>query len=621
MSTLPIYGIDLGTTCSTIGRVEQGVPVLVEIDGSVLVPSIVSFRADGSTLVGRAAENNAAVDPDRTVRSAKRFMGSDHKYEVDGRWLGPGEVATYVLRHLADGVERAHGARPVRVVITVPAWFTQPARAETQRAAEAAGLEVVRLINEPTAAALAHAHGQPTERRALVYDFGGGTFDVSLVEQSGTLVEVRASHGDTRLGGDDVDAALAEIVRERVRETEPPIAELLRTSRGARERLLLAVRDTKHTLSEALEATVRVPFLGDIDGRAVHLEQRLDRADVQRVVQPLVERTLDSVDTVLADTHMRPNEIDELLLVGGSTRMPAVWHTLHQHYGWEGSAAVAPDLAVGLGAAIQAAIVEDIGIATSLIDVAPHSLAVTAADSTHSFLSCAVITPRNAPLPARHTERFQTGNRHQREATFVVVQGSDPNPLRNVVLGKLTLDGLPSAPAGRESRPLAIEFRHDLDGIVTIRITDELSGRSADGHVVAGGAEAREQREDLIRQLELEGLIPGDGTDEDPWLENEVGDDVGGDIDTSGVEHRSFEALNTFTLTPPSRQDGEEAKAAFQRVLGREVLLKAEHPTCGKELCDLARAGLTDFAQGDVGAGVARYDELADLMFVNGVYL
>jgi molecular chaperone DnaK len=615
MSTPTIYGIDLGTTCSTIGRVEHGIPTLVEIDGSVLVPSIVSFRADGSTLVGRAAENNAAVDPERTIRSAKRFMGTDHKYEVDGRWLGPGDVATVVLRYLADGVLRAHGTRPERVVITVPAWFTQPARAETQRAAEAAGLEVVRLINEPTAAALAHAHGQPTTRRALVYDFGGGTFDVSLVEQSGTLVEVRASHGDTRLGGDDVDAALAELVRERVAETEPSVAELLRTSRGARERLLLAVRDAKHTLSEALEATVRVPFLGDVDGRAVHLEQRLDRADVERVVQPLVQRTLESVDTVLADTRMRPGDIDELLLVGGSTRMPSVWHALHQHYGLEGSAAIAPDLAVGLGAAIQAAIVEDIGVATSLIDVAPHSLAVTAADPTHTYLFCTVITPRNAPLPARHTERFQTAGRNQREAAFVVVQGSDPNPLRNTVLGKFSLDGLPAAPAGREGRPLAVEFRHDLDGIVTIRVTDELSGRSTDGHVVAGGAEAREQREELIRQLEFDRLIPGDGTDADPWLEHEVHTDVR-DVDATGAM-----SLDTVTLTPPSKKDGEEAKAAFQRVLGREVLLKAEHPTCGKELCDLARAGLTDLAQGDIGAGVARYDELADLMFVNGVYL
>jgi len=610
MSAPTIYGIDLGTTCSTIGRVEHGVPTLVEIDGSVLVPSIVSFRADGSTLVGRAAENNAAVDPDRTIRSAKRFMGSDHKYEVDGRWVGPGEVAAIVLRYLADGVERAHGMRPKRVVITVPAWFAQPARAETQQAAEAAGLEVVRLINEPTAAALAHAHGQPTIRRALVYDFGGGTFDVSLVEQSGTLVEVRASHGDTRLGGDDVDAALAEVVRERTHETEPAVAELLRTSRGARERLLLAVRDTKHALSEALEATVRVPFLGDIAGRAVHFEQRLDRADVERVVLPLIERTLGSVDTVLADTHMRASDIQELLLVGGSTRMPAVWHALHRHYGWEGSSAVAPDLAVGLGAAIQAAIVEDVGVATTLIDVAPHSLAVTAVDPSHTYLACAVITPRNAPLPARHTERFRTTGRLQREAAFVVVQGSDPNPLRNIVLGKFGIDGLPAAPAGHEGRPLAVEFRHDLDGIVTIRVTDELSGRSADGHVVAGGAEAREQREELIRQMEADGLIPGDGTDADPWLEDEV-----------DAEFHGAEALDAVTLTPPSRQDGEEAKAAFERVLGRERLLKAEHPTCGEQLCALARAGLSDLARGDVGASVARYDELADLMFANGVYL
>jgi len=612
--TSNIFGIDLGTTCSTIGRVEDGQPRLVPIAGSVLVPSIVQFRPDGTTVVGREAENGIALEPERTVRSAKRSMGTSHVFTIDGRAVTPEDVAAEVLRYLADGAEAATGTRPKQVVITVPAWFNQPARAATQRAAEAAGLEVVRLVNEPTAAALAHAHGTDVHRRALVYDFGGGTFDVSLVDQAGELVEVRGSHGDTRLGGDDIDAAIARVVRNRVQSSAPEVAKLLETSRAAFERLLLAARDAKHELSESLSTTLRVPFLGDVDGRAVHLEERLERAELETILAPLVERTLESVDTVLRDARIAADEVDELLLVGGSTRIPAVWDALHRHYGWEGSAKISPDLAVGLGAAVQGAIIEGIGVSAMLVDVAPHALAVVSMDATHTRMVAHVITPRNVPLPARHTKEFSTISKHQKQIDIYVVQGSNPNPLRNVILGLAAMEDLPPAPSGRQGRPVAIEFRHNLDGLVTVGVTDVLSGRRVETQITASGREERELREKFVLSLEDDDLIPGDGTDPDPFLEHEV-------QGAGQVAVDAGDALEPFVLTPTARPDVSSAKSAFERVLERSDTLLREHAACAAELTALAHSGLAAVKAGDEEAALGSYDQLSDALFENGVYL
>ena len=615
MSNAPTFGIDLGTTCSAIGWVHEGRPRLIEIEGDALVPSVVSFPTKGDPLVGRSALNRLALEPERTIRSAKRRMGSDFRWAIDERMVSAPEISSLILEHLCRGAEEATGLRPRRVVITVPAWFHQGQRADTRRAAELAGLELVRLINEPTAAALAHAHRQDIERRALVYDFGGGTFDVSLVDQAGSVVEVRASHGDTNLGGDDLDAALAAIVLEGLRTEDRALHDAIRNSAPARTRLELAVRDAKHELSTTLSTAVRVPFLLDLDGEARHLETTLTRTAVETAALPLVERTLTCVDEVLADAGVRPGDVDELLFVGGSTRLPLVWQALHAQYGFEGNAAIPPDRAVALGAAIQAAIVDGSRVDGILVDVAPFSLSVAALASPsgeqRGHYVCSVVTPRNAPLPSRHTELYHTVTPVQDEVHIPIFQGSDPNPLRNTTLGEIVIDHLPPAPPPARTRPIAVEFRHDLDGMVAVRVTDELSGRSVDGRVAAGGGEVAHVREELIARLRRDEMIPGDGQDPDPFLEFE---------EPTPSSEITPVAPHAPAVAPPA-DDFEEARRAFDSVLAREEELTAEHPEHVFELRRLATTGRDAAAAGDEDLALTRYDELSDRLFEIGVWL
>ncbi|NOY25881.1 MAG: Hsp70 family protein, partial [Oligoflexia bacterium] len=523
MSPSPCFGIDLGTTCSAIGLVRDGVPRILPVDGTELLPSAVLYPKDGDPLVGQPALNALPLHPERGILSSKRLMGSDHRYDLGDRQLTPVDVAAVVLQRLIQAAQTACGIRPERAVITVPAWFTQAQRADTRAAGKRAGLQVARIINEPTAAALAHAHGQDLRRRVLVYDLGGGTFDVSLVEQDGPVVEVRASHGDSRLGGDDIDLALVDLVLRRLAETDRALRDAVDASVPARVRLLLAVEQAKIALSETDQVTLRVPFLLEMDGTARHLELPLSRMDVDDASEPFLRRTITSVDQVLADAAVKPGDIEDLLLVGGSTLQPRVWHMLHQRYGLEGSHAISPRRAVVLGAAIQGAIVDGSRTDGILVDVAPYSLSIGHARGpmrVPTHFVCTVVTPRNAPLPSRHTEILSTAVPRQKTVTIPVFQGAHIDPRRNTILGRILLKGLPPAPQGRDSRPIRVEFRHDLDGMVHIEVTDVLSGRSAQGQVAADGAEQEQLREDVQKVWEHDHLIPGDGSDwdqDEPW--------------------------------------------------------------------------------------------------------
>jgi molecular chaperone DnaK len=620
MSPSPTFGIDLGTTCSLIGVVEDGQPRLLAIDGSVLVPSVVAFPESGEPIVGSAARNQLMLTPERTLRSTKRRMGSDHRWTIGDRSISAPEVATEILRALVRGAEAQTGTRPERVVVTVPAWFRHDARADTRRAAEAAGLEVARLINEPTAAALAHGHSAPRERLALVYDLGGGTFDASVIHQQGELIEVRASSGDVHLGGDDLDARLLSRMQAELQRVDPALAAAVRASRGARERFLDAVRDAKHELSESVKTTIRAPFLADVDGEARHLELPIDRDLLEEELMPLLERTFTCVDSVLRDARVRPADVEELLLVGGTSRTPLVWEALERRYGWEGSCAVPPQEAVGIGAAIQAAIIDGTGVKGMLLDVTPHALSIAVVSSDHQNLLCEVITPRNAPLPGRHTRRFATMHPAQTELTTPVLQGSDPNPLRNVPLGTIGIDELPPPPAGRSTRPIAIEFRQDLSGLVSIRLTDELSGRTVDGQVTAGGEESAQARQVLIEAIEEGAFIPGDGRDPDPFLERES---------ARGAEIEPLEAWRSSDQDEAKgaggaragNDDVEEARSAFETLAARGGELASEHPEHALDLRRLVVRGQEALAAGADDEALAAYDEMSDRMFELGIYL
>ncbi len=616
-SDIPTVGIDLGTTCSAISVVRGGAPIILPVDGRLLLPSVVAFPPGSAPLVGQAAVNREVLDPERTIRSAKRLMGSDHRWTFDGQSVQPHEVGARVLARLCDAAADALGGRPRRAVITVPAWFTQAQRAATRAAGELAGLEVARIINEPTAAALAHAHGRDLQRRVLVYDFGGGTFDCSLVEQSGALVEVKASHGDTHLGGDDLDAALVRHVLQRIGADDPALRSAIEASAPARVKLRAAVEAAKIELSELLRTRLQIAFLVEVDGEARHLELELTRAELEPLAEPLVERTLASVEQVLADSGFAATQIDELVLVGGSSRIPMVWERLRQRFGLEGSAAIPPDQAVALGAAIQAAIIDGREVTGILVDVAPYSLSVSAVTGpAHGFpthLIAQVVTPRNTPLPSRHTEQFQTVHGRQREVDAWIFQGSHRNPLRNAILGRLSLGDLPEAPTGADHRPISVEFRHNLDGMVEVAVIDDLSGKRSTARLAADADDITELRETLLASLEQDGLLPGDGSDPDPFLEDEPDD--GEDREGEVEQHADADPANADTL------DLGACEATFAAVLGASERLRRDVPTDAEALTALARLGQTALEQRALGEAAALWDRLSDRMFELGVYL
>jgi molecular chaperone DnaK len=595
----PCFGIDLGTTASAIALVQNGTPKVLTVHGSTLLPSVVMFPRGGEPIVGQSALNALELDPLRGVTSSKRHMGTTDAWVIDGVTVTPVDVAERILRSLVHGAEKSCGIRPRRVVITVPAWFTQTQRADTKAAGERAGLVVERILNEPTAAALAHAHGQDLRRKVLVYDLGGGTFDVSLVEQDGPVVEVKASHGDSRLGGDDIDTALADHVLTRLGETDSALRDAVEKSQAARVRLRMAVEEAKITLSETTQVTVRVPFLLELDGVARHLEMELHRNELDEVAEPYLERTLRSVDQVFKDTGLTPKDIDELLLVGGSTLQPLVWHTLHGRYNLEGSYAISPRLVVALGAAIQGAIIDGSRTDGILVDVAPYPLSVGSLSwmGDTEFYMCHVITPRNAPLPARHSDTFYTTSPRQPKLLITIFQGASPAPSQNTLLAQLEIDNIPPAPPGRTDRPFRVTMRHDLDGMVQIDVVDELSGQITSGTVAADGAEQGALREALVDRMEKDGVPMWEEEDDEDRVETEGG---------------GFEA-------PAS--DADEARRTLQAILVARETLAAEHPTEIAGLLDLANEGLAAAERDDLSAMLEIYEEISDRMFQLGIYL
>jgi len=600
----PCFGIDLGTSCSSIGWVVDGVPRLLSIDGSTLLPSVVWFPEDAEPVVGQAAVNHAALEPDRVVRSAKRRLGTGHTYTIGERTVTPVDVSALVLRALADGAERACGVRPERVVVTVPAWFNQAQRGETRRAVDQAGLELARMINEPTAAGLAHNLGHTTRRRAMVYDLGGGTFDVSIIDQDGPVTQVLASRGDTRLGGDDVDRALVDILLVGLAREDPDLRAATEASPAARVRLQLAVEETKRELSETLFASVRVPFLAEVDGQRRHFEARLDRTDLDNAVDPLLARTLDCVAEAMNDAGLSASDEYDLLLVGGSTRLPQVYDALHELLGAEGSHAIPPREAVALGAAVQAAIVDGQTVHGILIDVAPWPLSVgaLAPGNPRDRLECSVITPRNAPLPARHARRVFTVHPMQSKISLPIFQGADRDPRRNTILAEVGMEGLPVSPDDVDQRPIDVEIRHTLDGMVEITVTDELSGRTERVTTALDGEVQASLWDDVVAQARAGGYALGN-------------EDIEPTVDVSGSDS---DGPSTAVVAPQG--DHEEAQTTFAQVLKRRDELAEEHPEHIDRLVELAERGQREL-QTDPTAALATYDELSDQLFAIGQYL
>ena len=472
-----IVGIDLGTTFSLVATVEGGRPRIVEADGERLIPSVVGFSAQGEPLVGTPARNQYVLEPENTVKSIKRKMGTGETVTLAGKNYTPQEVSALILRKLKQMAERDLGEPVERAAITVPAFFTDAARQATRDAGEIAGFEVARIINEPTAAALAYGLDRTGDQRAAVYDLGGGTFDVSIVDLSEGVIEVRASHGNTRLGGDDFDELIVNHVAEQFK-AEHDID--LRQDRRALARLNRAAEQAKIALSDYPYARVAEEYIAQQDGRALHLDVELSRQTFEDLIRPLVRSTLESVDRALSDAGLRPRDLQTTLLVGGSTRIPLVREMVAQHLGRQPRSDVHPDEAVALGAAIQAAIVAGEPIEAVLVDVTPHSLGIETMKMVLGhplFDRYAVVIPRNTVVPCTKAQSFYTLTPDQDSARVRVYQGDETVASRNVLLGEFLFDGISPAPA-EANREVIVRFDYDVNGIVQVSAIDKQTNRS-----------------------------------------------------------------------------------------------------------------------------------------------
>src|SRR5271166_402485 len=469
-----IVGIDLGTTNSEIAVYRDGRPeVQADSAGRLILPSVVGLAQDGSLLVGEEARNQYILHPERTVRSIKRLMGSDRKVSLGGRDYKPQDVSAMILRRLKEIAEERLGAPVRKAVITVPAFFSDAQRQATREAGEIAGLEVARIVNEPTAAALVYEAAQQQGKRVLVYDLGGGTFDVSVVRIEDGVVEVIASHGNNHLGGDDFDHKIVEHVLQHLKlkhgvDIAGQARAMARVTRGA--------ETAKKQLSDHPFARIQEEYLTEQDGRPVNLDLELSRDDYEEMITPFIEETLGAIHIALESATLTASQVDEILLVGGATRTPMIRRRLVEVFGKEPRGEVDPDLCVALGAAIQGAAIAGTEVSAVLVDVTPYTFGTSALGERNGdiYPYCYIpIIPRNTPIPVRKSEVFFTISDAQTEVDVRIFQGENEDALENIQLGEFRVTGLSKAPAGN---PVIVDLALDRDGILQVSAREKATG-------------------------------------------------------------------------------------------------------------------------------------------------
>ncbi len=501
-----IIGIDLGTTFSGASAVQEGRPVILPNKQERIMPSVVGLSPQGEWLVGTPALNQWVLAPESTVRSIKRDMGTDRIVTLGEHTFTPQEISAFILRELKRVAEVNLGHPIKRAVITVPAYFSDAARQATKDAGQIAGLEVMRIINEPTAAALAYGLDREGDQVVLVYDLGGGTFDVSLVELVSGVVEVRASHGNTRLGGDDFDALLADHLRQAF---EKQHGVDLRNDRRAMARLTRAAEKAKIELSSHPFAWVREEYLAEKRGQPLHLEVEVSRHEFESMIDNLIGSTRTSIQQALTDARMTVKDLDKVLLVGGSTYIPAVWELVADATGLDPRQEVHPSEAVALGAGIQAAIIAGQPIEAILVDVTPHSLGIEVAEWTwRGFVNDRynTIIYRNTTIPVTKERVYSTLHPDQDTVHLKVYQGEHPIASQNTLLGDFTFTGLKPERKGELAR-VTVEFSLDVNGILHVKATDRGSGQEA-GITVAASKERLTQEQISQAQKRLAETTP-----------------------------------------------------------------------------------------------------------------
>ena len=488
-----IIGIDLGTTNSCVAVMEGGKPVVItNAEGMRTTPSVVAFTKTGERAVGEPAKRQAVTNADKTISSIKRHMGTDYKVDIDGKKYSPQEISAMILQKLKSDAENYLGEKVTEAVITVPAYFNDAQRQATKDAGKIAGLEVKRIINEPTAAALSYGLDNEKEQQIMVYDLGGGTFDVSIIEIGDGVIEVLATAGDNRLGGDDFDNVITQYMLDDFKAKEGVD---LSTDKMAMQRLKEAAEKAKKELSSATTTNINLPFITATSEGPKHFEMNLTRAKFNELTAHLVERTVTPVTTALKDAGLTANDLSKVLLVGGSTRIPAVQDKVKQLTGKEPFKGINPDECVAIGASIQGGkLAGDAGAGDILLlDVTPLSLSIETMGGVATRL-----IERNTTIPTKKSQIFSTAEDNQTAVDIHVVQGERQFARDNKTLGQFRLDGIP--PARRGVPQIEVTFDIDANGIVNVSAKDLGTGKEQHITITAGSNMSEEDIDKAVKE-------------------------------------------------------------------------------------------------------------------------